>query len=384
MDFAVNAVQASLRALVLDRAPAWQQARANGWAAAQIGMGSVIGYFAGFIDLVLLFPSLGSSQMEALCAVASVFFAITILWTCIFTQEIPLPPSGPRHPNSLEARPSSFLTDSIHFLRSLPPSVQRVCDAQFFAWIGWFPFLFYSTSWVMEVIFRNHEPDEPGLPDAATRAGSFALLCYSLLSLLVSFLLPPLSLALIRWIPHYGEALFGIRPLWTLSQLLFSLVMVLGVPWAKDVHDATLVITLCGITWAVAMWAPFAIIGEECAKAGIDRVGSVLGVHNIYIVLPQFVSIAFSGLIFHYLSNPPDQGHHDSAESTGVVLQWAGLMAGIGALMSLRCLRSPPLHPDLQDGDEGDVLESSTLHSREEEDAPRPLEEGWRSSGPSC
>lgn len=27
--------------------------------------------------------------------------------------------------------------------RHLPGSVQRLCNTQFFAWMGWFPFLFY-------------------------------------------------------------------------------------------------------------------------------------------------------------------------------------------------------------------------------------------------
>jgi solute carrier family 45 protein 1/2/4 len=43
--------------------------------------------------------------------------------------------------------------------------------------MGWFPYLFYSTTYVAEVMANElgHEPDI----DKATRAGSFALLIYS-------------------------------------------------------------------------------------------------------------------------------------------------------------------------------------------------------------
>lgn len=43
--------------------------------------------------------------------------------------------------------------------------------------MGWFPYLFYSTTWVGEVMATEigHEPDT----DEATRAGSLALLIYS-------------------------------------------------------------------------------------------------------------------------------------------------------------------------------------------------------------
>lgn len=30
----------------------------------------------------------------------------------------------------------------------LPPRIRAICMAQFWSWIGWFPFLFYSTTWV--------------------------------------------------------------------------------------------------------------------------------------------------------------------------------------------------------------------------------------------
>ena len=59
----------------------------------------------------------------------------------------------------------------------LPKPVRRVCIVQIAAFMGWFPYLFYSTTYVAEVMAHElgHEPDR----DEATRAGSLALLIYS-------------------------------------------------------------------------------------------------------------------------------------------------------------------------------------------------------------
>lgn len=50
-------------------------------------------------------------------------------------------------------------------------------QVQIAAFMGWFPYLFYSTTYVAEVMAHElgHEPDI----DKATRAGSLALLIYS-------------------------------------------------------------------------------------------------------------------------------------------------------------------------------------------------------------
>ena len=59
----------------------------------------------------------------------------------------------------------------------LPKPVRRVCYVQICAFMGWFPYLFYSTTWVAEVMATEIGRD-PNVDDA-TRAGSLALLIYS-------------------------------------------------------------------------------------------------------------------------------------------------------------------------------------------------------------
>lgn len=57
--------------------------------------------------------------------------------------------------------------------------------------MGWFPYLFYSTLYVAEVMAEElgYEPDV----DRATRAGSLALLIYSFVAIAAGTLLPYLN-----------------------------------------------------------------------------------------------------------------------------------------------------------------------------------------------
>lgn len=52
---------------------------------------------------------------------------------------------------------------------------------------------------------------------------------------------------------------FMLRNIWTASLALFALVM-LATFWIRTVWQATIAISLLGVSWACAVWVPFAII----------------------------------------------------------------------------------------------------------------------------
>jgi solute carrier family 45 protein 1/2/4 len=139
MDFSINAVQACLRALVIDLAPTRQQSQASAWASRMLGFGNVMGYFVGFLNLVALFPGMGSTQLEVLYNVGLIVFISCIAWTCLFSWEKQHIPTIDEHPKPWY----TALNDLFYMLLHLPDPVQRICNAQFFAWMAWFPFLFY-------------------------------------------------------------------------------------------------------------------------------------------------------------------------------------------------------------------------------------------------
>ncbi|KAG1193406.1 hypothetical protein G6F35_013507 [Rhizopus arrhizus] len=62
--------------------------------------------------------------------------------------------------------------------------------------------------------------------------------------------------------------------------------------------------------------------------------GVLLGIHNMYIVLPQFLVTFFSSLIFRLLEN--NQGQETPTDTIGVILRIGAIMAAIAGFLSLK------------------------------------------------
>ena len=195
--------------------------------------------------------------------------------------------------------PFKALTDITTNIWNLPKPIRRICNVQFFAWIGWFPFLFYSTTWVAEIYDQNaiQNGAGDGSEDSlgqATRAGSFAFLIYSIISLAASFILP--------WIvaPSYDNettstptlrfkirgryyiitpskylkiSFLNLPRAWTVGHVIF-LISMLATVFVSNVAGASVVIGICGVSWALTMWAPFSLLGEYIAEMEERRAGN--------------------------------------------------------------------------------------------------------------
>ncbi|KAJ2850235.1 hypothetical protein GGI22_005408, partial [Coemansia erecta] len=186
LDFAVNCIQASLRALIVDMLPASRQDDGTAWASRMIGVGNVLGFLMGFLDLPRMLPFLGSTQMQVLTTVASVVLSLCVSVTCYSIKEVPIT-GPPAH----AAEGFKMFSSLISSLRSLPDVVKQIFRVQFFAWIGWFPFLFYSTTYVADIYIASHGgPENEAISDMATRAGSLAMFVHAASSLVSSIVLP--------------------------------------------------------------------------------------------------------------------------------------------------------------------------------------------------
>lgn len=144
LNVSIQPLQAGLRALIVENCPAHQQSQASAWASAMVGVGNVVGYFSGFIELPELFNSTTLTQFQGLCLIASLALLITIPISCYWIVE-KSPPT--RSLSSLErAGLAGLLRDLSRTYKILPIKIRKVFHIQFCAWMGWFPFLFYSTT----------------------------------------------------------------------------------------------------------------------------------------------------------------------------------------------------------------------------------------------
>jgi len=305
--------------------------------------------------------------------------------------------------------------------------------------MGWFPFLFYSTTYVGQIMAHElgREPD----PELATRKGEFAMLIHSVVGVIFGTVLPHLAnrdrrllgrktdvdedaeIARLRetvrqWkvdAARKGKPLklpvtpFLLRNIWTGALILFT-VLTFMTFFIETVTQATIFISLIGISWAVAMWVPFAIIMEllkEPVKPTAEHApnserpshvrnlstpgpsrkngertpllrrrshdefnareeeevppstslagGTVLGIHNLAIVAPQFIVAIVNSIIFRIvdessltLTSGGGNGEtYYGKTGVGWVLRFGGMCTLVGALVA-RMVPPTPTERDMR------------------------------------
>jgi solute carrier family 45, member 1/2/4 len=286
----------------------------------------------GGMNLPKAFPFLGQTQFKVLCSLASIIIFLTTAVSVALVPE--------RDP-TLDGEVTEKDSSLVSFFRSLwtsvlrlPKQIARVCEVQFLAWIGWFPFLFYTTTYIGEIYVEPifEEAKEQGRTmtedeitatwELATRHGTFALLIFAITTFVASVVLPfmiqasfkppppvhrrpatpltpttPGSLLAsgyfdARAVPRPSTRLerlsslidtvfekvqipgLTIRRAWLLSHILFAACM-FGTFIVRSITLATILVGIIGIPWAVTQWAPFALISAEISKRDAIRRGLI-------------------------------------------------------------------------------------------------------------
>jgi solute carrier family 45 protein 1/2/4 len=405
-----------------------------------IGVGNILGYIFGYMDLPKFVPMLGNTQFKVLCVLASVALSATVGISCAYIKERD-PRSDPPVKGKLGVL--SFFRQIIKSIQNLPTQIARVCQVQVAAWVGWFPFLFYSTTYIGQLYVNPIFANNPHLSEVeidkawedATRVGALALLIYAIISFLANTLLPlfvvpsygsapvtvshrasvdgtlddeepaarRLSTSSIptgnayepllnassvteeiegkpAWLSRLQIAGLTLRQVWFLSHLLFAACMFSTI-FINSHQAGSAFVGLVGISWAVALWAPFALISAEVARidpsrrhhppsrtgperaatedhedhstcgsiggsdvedghpkdyyegGDVAQAGIVLGLHNMAVSFPQIISALVCSAIFKASQKPRGEPWDDSV---GWVLRFAGCAALVAAYLTRR------------------------------------------------
>ncbi|KAI9669799.1 MAG: hypothetical protein M1829_005054 [Trizodia sp. TS-e1964] len=382
LDFSINTIQAGIRAFIVDNAPAHQQDSANAWAGRLTGLGNILGYLFGYTNLPKILPFFGNTQFKVLCVIASLFMAGTLAISMIFVTERDPRLDGP--PPTEKGGVVQFFKQVSKSIGRLPPQIRKVCEVQFFAWIGWFPFLFYITTYIGQIYVNpiiaakpDMTPEELSLLwEKATRIGTYALLIFAITSFAANILLPfivapsfsnpsdkrPLSSdesihstraatsLVARCLKSIVIPWLTLRRAWLLSHVLFAICTWLTI-LVRSTAGATALVGIIGIPWAITLWAPFALISAEISKRDAlrrsrrssttitgdanleDQAGIILGLHNVAISAPQILATIGSSIIFKFLQKPMGSL---GDESVGWVLRAGGIFALVAAYMTTR------------------------------------------------
>ncbi|CCF42207.1 general alpha-glucoside permease [Colletotrichum higginsianum] len=274
---ALTAYSVGVRAIVVDACPPSQQSAAAAFSMRWNVLGSAVLSTAGFVSTTITTTKQSSETdpivaFRTLACVAAICSAATVGLVCWFVPRDATPPLRQSGSGSGIGRVCAMCLpgELARRWRRLPPLTGRVCGVQLVAWFGWFPVLYYMSTYA-------HETESKAKPYAL-----YASLSFSLGTLLSTLLLTLLS--------HISNVLHprSLSRLWLLSQVLATASLLLTIPFQTSTASLVL-LSLIGATQAVTMWVPFALINTELAEVRTGVAG-VQGLHNMAISLPQVAS----------------------------------------------------------------------------------------------
>jgi len=314
LDGTINASMQPFRALVADNLPAEQNSQGFAIQSLFIGLGGTI---ASALPWMMTnwfgIQAEGAGQGHIPMAVrlsfyiGAVAFLGAVLWTVFKTTEYP-----PGDAELAEIRARKFdwtlgLRDILPLVLHLPRRMWELGLVQFFTWIGMFSLWVYFPSAIARNIFHA----APGSL-AMEASGSWTGICFAAYNLVCfgfSFVL--------LWATKYT----GPKIMHVLCLATGALGLAL-VPLAPDKNYLLISMTAIGIAWASILSMPYAMLAPSLPKA---KVGAMMGLFNLFIVVPQIVASKWLGVILiAFLHNEPMN-----------VLILGGVSMGLAALLTL-------------------------------------------------
>ncbi len=361
----INIVMEPFRALMGDLAPA--EIRDEGFATQVlfIGAGAV---FASILPWILVhwgFAAPSGPQGEMAPSVKASFnigalgLLLTVMWTVITTRERPPEPiiAGPANHRQIDHfRRSKFirrgaawvacgasialidavtvqrregyllaavvaLFGALHWLAAqsakdgrnplvtiasevigMPRAMRRLAVVQFFTWFGLFALWVYAVPAIAQRFYGNPTAGSLSYEKAANWVG-ILFAAYNGVAALVALILPVIA------------ARFGRRRTHALC-LVAGAAGLAGFAGAPDPELLWISVIAIGCAWASILAIPYAIVA---AVVPPERMGIYMGIHNVFLVLPQLAGAALLG---------PLVGSALHGNMVGVFLIAAAMMLG--------------------------------------------------------
>jgi len=314
LDGTINASMQPFRALVADNLPEEQNAQGFAIQSLFIGLGGTV---ASALPWMMTnwfgVTSEGAGQGHIPNSVRLSFyigaaaFMGAVLWTVFKTEEYP-----PSDSELAAIRARNFdwtlgLGDIFALVFHLPRRMWELGLVQFFTWIGMFAMWVYFPPAVAKNIF--HAASGSVEMEASGSWSGFCFAAYNAVCFIFSFVL------------LWGTKYTGPK----LMHILCLTVGALGltsVPLASDKYHLLIAMTAVGIAWASILSMPYAMLASALPR---EKVGVMMGMFNLFIVVPQIVASSLLGYILKkFLHSDP---------MNALVL--GGASMGLAALLTL-------------------------------------------------
>ena len=239
--------------------------------------------------------------------IGAVAFLGSVLWTVFSTSEYP-----PTANELAEIRARKFdwtlgLGDIFALILHLPRRMWELGLVQFFTWIGMFAMWVYFSPAVAKNIFHA----TAGTPEmeAAGAWSGFCFAAYNAVCFGFSFVLLWATKRVGPKLMHVGCLAVGGLGLAT-------------VPLATGQYQLLIAMTAVGIAWSSILSMPYAMLAPALPR---EKVGVMMGMFNLFIVLPQIAASSLLGGLLKYCL-------HGEPMNALVV---GGLSMGLAALLTL-------------------------------------------------
>jgi len=314
LDGTINASMQPFRALVADKLPEEQNAQGFAIQSLFIGLGGTIASglpwmmnnWFGVTAQVAGQHHIPYSVRLSFYIGAAAFMG-AVLWTVFSTSEYPPSASDLA---VLRARKFDWtlgLGDIGSLIFHLPRRMWELGLVQFFTWIGMFSLWVYFSPAVAKDIF--HAAPGSAAMEASVSWSGFCFAAYNAVCFFFSFVLLG------------GTKYIGPKLMHVLCLAVGGLGLA-SIPLDSDKYHLLIAMTAVGIAWASILSMPYAMLTPVLPK---EKVGVMMGLFNLFIVLPQIAASSLLGFILkHYLHSEP---------MNALVL--GGASMGLAALLTL-------------------------------------------------
>mmetsp|Transcript_1551 Transcript_1551/g.3504 ORF Transcript_1551/g.3504 Transcript_1551/m.3504 type:complete len:507 (+) Transcript_1551:39-1559(+) len=303
LDISNNMMQGPCRALVGDLASPSQHYIGMALITAWIGVGNAAGYGAGWVDWSGLLPMMITDGCNANCAnlraaFVLAMFAVTIpsIVTCCIAKEVPIQKQD-KGENPFKA--------VLKACRTMERPMRWICTVMFCNWVGLYCFFLFNTDWFGRNIYggapSDPDPNKTCLYNEGVRMGSLGLLVQSVVSLILCLVVPPVVTK------------FGPKRVWVLGLILFAL-MLFATAIPQGAIAGVVLFGSLGIPWSITLVVPFGMVTRI---AGTSRGGILMGVLNIFVVLPQ-IAVSAGNPLFEMIPFVKTMGDPASFIAGGV------------------------------------------------------------------
>jgi len=295
LDGTINASMQPFRALVADNLPEEQNSQGFAIQSLFIGLGGTIAsalpwMMTNWFGLAADAGGNGHIPQSVKFSfyIGAVAFIVTVLWTVFSTKEYP-----PSEAELAAMRARKFdwtlgLGDIFALVFNLPRRMWELGLVQFFTWIGMFAMWVYFSPAVAKNIFHAL-PGSPEMEASGAWSG-FCFAAYNAVCFIFSFVL------------LWGTKYTGPKLMHVLC-LAVGAVGLASVSLATDKHHLLFAMTAVGVAWASILSMPYAMLAPSLPK---EKVGVMMGMFNLFIVLPQIAASSLLGFILkHFLHNEP-------------------------------------------------------------------------------